>query len=74
MASTSTGKTASNQILDNSSDKPFQKSRRRTPLREFIVLHHIRPEVAAGFRVWLQGDDYHFDDEWDTLLQSYLSR
>ena len=52
----------------------FRKSRKRTSLNEFAIVNDIRPEVIAGFRIWLKGDDFHFDDEWDVLFQEYMNR
>lgn len=52
----------------------FRKSRKRTSLREFAARQQLRPEVLAGFRVWLKGEEYHFDSEWDTLYNEYMNR
>ena len=50
------------------------KSRKKTSLKEFAMTRHIRPEVKAGFKVWLKGDYYHFESEWDKLFSDYVNR
>lgn len=50
------------------------KSRRRTSLDEFATLNNLRPEVKAGFRAWLQGNNFHFDNEWSELFEKYKNR
>lgn len=54
--------------------KPFVKSRRRTSLDEFAVVNQLRPEVKAGFKAWLKGQYFHFDEEWKTLFENYQNR
>lgn len=62
----------SNESIESTSD--FVKSRRRTSLEEFALTQNIRPEIQAGFKAWLKGDNFHFDEEWDTLFESYTNR
>lgn len=50
------------------------KSRRKTSLKEFSINKSLRPEVVAGFKVWLGGSNFHFDDEWEKLLYEYNHR
>lgn len=50
------------------------KSRRRTSLDEFAVVNNLRAEVKAGFKVWLEGNLFHFDDEWMQLFEDYQNR
>ena len=50
------------------------KSRKKTSLKEFALNKHLRPEIKAGFRVWLKGDEFHFDDEWEKLFYEYNHR
>lgn len=54
--------------------EPFVKSRKRTSLDEFAITHRLRPEMKAGFKVWLKGELHHFDDEWETLFKNYTNR
>lgn len=54
--------------------KKISKSRRKTSLDEFSLRKSLRPEVKAGFRVWLRGDEHHFDNEWEDLFKTYMSR
>lgn len=68
-------KTSPKAILTgNGNNKPFTKSRKRTSLAEFAFVNNIRPEVIAGFKVWLKGDLYHFDNEWEFLFKEYSNR
>lgn len=55
-------------------NEPFVKSRKRTSLDEFAIIHNLRPEMKAGFKVWLKGKLFHFDDEWETLFKNYTNR
>ena len=50
------------------------KSRKKTSLKEFSLNKHLRPEVLAGFKVWLGESYFHFDDEWDKLYYDYTHR
>lgn len=52
----------------------FVKSRKRTSFEEFCIVNHIRPEMKAGFSIWLKGKFFHFDDEWKILYNKYLNR
>lgn len=54
--------------------KPIQKSRKRTSLDEFAAVNNLRPEVKAGFKVWLQGENFHFESEWKELFEKYIHR
>ena len=50
------------------------KSRKMTSLEEFSFVNQFRPEEKAGFKCWLHGSFYHFDDEWLELYKSYQQR
>lgn len=50
------------------------KSRKRTSLDEFAHRARIRPEIKAGFRAWLRGQHFAFDDEWEQLFKDYNNR
>ena len=50
------------------------KSRKKTSLKEFSLIKQLRPEVKAGFKVWLKGNEFHFDDEWEKLFYEYNHR
>lgn len=54
--------------------KPIVKSRKRTSLDEFAHRARIRPEIKAGFKAWLRGKYFAFDDEWEQLLNNYGNR
>lgn len=57
--------------------KDTYKSKRKTPLKEFAFENDLRPEITAGFRVWLEQSgksEFHFDSEWTTLLDEYKNR
>lgn len=54
-------------------NKPI-KSRRRTSFKEFTLKKELRPEVIAGFRVWLKGTMFLFDDEWEQKYNEYCNR
>ena len=55
-------------------NEPVGKSRKRTSFEEFCVVNRIRPEIKAGFRIWLKGNYFHFDDEWARLYTQYKNR
>lgn len=55
-------------------ENTIKKSRKRTSLDEFAIVNNLRPEVKAGFKAWLNGDYYHFDDEWKELFENYNRR
>lgn len=59
---------------DKNKKTVINKSRRRTSLNEFCIVNNIRPEVRAGFKVWLKGELFHFDDEWLELYNNYTNR
>ena len=50
------------------------KSRKKTSLKEFALMKRLRPEIKAWFKSWLQGNEFHFDDEWDKLFYEYNHR
>ena len=52
----------------------ISKSRIRTSLDEFALVKNLRPEVQAGFKAWLKGEYFHFDEEWETLYENYSNR
>lgn len=70
----SDGETVSPVINTSTSKTTFKKSRKRTSLNEFSIVNNLRPEVKAGFKDWLNGDEYHFDNEWKTLYEKYVNR
>ena len=53
---------------------PIVKSRKRTSLDEFAHRVHLRPEIRAGFRAWLNGRYFAFDNEWEQLYTDYTNR
>lgn len=67
-------KTDTEKTAPEKQNKPFSKSRKRTSLDEFAITHGLRPEVKAGFKAWLQGQYFHFDDEWQDLFKKYTNR
>lgn len=52
----------------------FQKSRKRTSLKEFAVSKNMRPEIKAGFKAWLGDRLHNFDEDWEKLLHQYENR
>ena len=54
--------------------KPIVKSRKRTSLDEFAHRMHMRPEIKAGFKAWLRGQHFAFDNEWEQLFNDYNNR
>lgn len=50
------------------------KSRKKTSLKEFALTKRLRPEIKAGFKVWLRGDEFHFDKDWERLFYEYNHR
>lgn len=60
----------------NTSNTPetFKKSRKRTSLDEFAAVNNLRPEIKAGFKAWLNGQYFHFDEEWNKLFEQYSDR
>lgn len=71
---TATESIASDIHEESTDKKSFVKSRRRTSLSEFAVVNNLRPEVQAGFKAWLKGENYHFDEEWSELYETYMNR
>ena len=80
-----TTKESGSQILSSSDTKPnrktivsepkiYTKSRKRTSLQEFAFVNNLRPEILAGFKAWLHGELFHFDDEWKELFNKYQNR
>jgi len=68
-------RTPQKAILSTSkTTETFQKSRKRTSLDEFAAVNNLRPEVKAGFRAWLKGQYFHFEEEWKTLFEQYSDR
>lgn len=53
---------------------PISKSRKKTSLEEFALLKNLRPEIKAGFRVWLKGQYFYFDEEWEVMFDNYMNR
>ena len=54
--------------------KSIVKSRKRTSLDEFAHRIHLRPEIKAGFKAWLKGTYFAFDNEWEQLYYDYTNR
>lgn len=73
---TDTSKTAVASKVTNTpkTNKPIVKSRKKTSLAEFALRKNMRREVLAGFKVWLHGDKFFFDDEWNRKFQEYINR
>lgn len=60
---------------NTSTELSVQTARKRlTPLNEFAVVNNLRPEIKAGFKYWLKGKYYHFDEEWKELFKIYNER
>lgn len=57
-----------------SEPKTYTRSRKRTSLQEFAFVNNLRPEILAGFKAWLNGELFHFDDEWKELFNKYQNR
>lgn len=53
---------------------PIRKSRRKTSIEEFALTKNLRPEYVAGFKAWLKGQYFHFDEEWEELYENYKNR
>lgn len=53
---------------------PIRKSRRKTSIEEFALTKNLRPEFVAGFKAWLNGQYFHFDEEWEKLYENYKNR
>lgn len=51
-----------------------KKSRKRVSIEEYSIVNNLRPEVKAGFKAWLKGNIFHFDEEWDELFKQYQNR
>lgn len=51
-----------------------RKSRRKTSIEEFTMTKNLRPEFVAGFKAWLKGQYFHFDEEWEELYEKYKNR
>lgn len=60
--------------VTSSTTSPIVKSRKRTSLEEFAHRKHIRPEIKAGFKAWLRGQNFAFDNEWEQLFIDYNNR
>ena len=67
-------KAAPDSIVNTSSTKNFVKSRKRTSFKEFVIKKRLRPEVIAGFKVWLKGQFHFFDNEWEEKFHEYTHR
>lgn len=66
---------ASSDIKSKSTaGRKISKSRKRTSIDEFAIRNNLRPEVKAGFKAWLKGEYYHFDNEWQKLFEEYSNR
>ena len=79
----------SNQVISTDSNNPSKsygvsgsnlmtngvvKSRKKTSLTEFALVKKLRPEILAGFKVWLGDKRFCFDEEWDDLFNKYVNR
>lgn len=65
---------APDSVVTSSSTKNFAKSRKRTSFKEFVIRKRLRPEVKAGFKAWLRGNLFFFDDEWNQKFEEYTNR
>lgn len=61
-------------VTDVIKPRTISKSRKRTSLDEFAAVNNLRPEIKAGFKVWLQGQVFHFENEWRELYEKYMNR
>ena len=69
-----TERTAPDNIEKPDVKKIISKSRKKTSLNEFALVNNLRPEIKAGFKAWLKGEYYHFDNEWKELFEKYTNR
>lgn len=77
MARTTTQKAILKSDARNTTDivkRSIVKSRKRVSLDEFAIVNGLRPEIKAGFKVWLKGQYFHFEDEWKKLFEDYNNR
>ena len=77
MARTTTQKAILKPDAGNTTDtikNSIVKSRKRVSLDEFAIVNGLRPEIKAGFKVWLKGQYFHFEDEWKKLFEDYNNR
>ena len=65
---------AADSIVTVSRTTGFSKSRQRTSFKEFVIRKKLRPEVRAGFKVWLKGQMHFFDNEWEQKFNEYIHR
>lgn len=64
----------SKNVKTPTTTNPIVKSLRRTSLDEFAHKIHLRPEIKAGFKAWLKGTYFAFDNEWEQLYHDYKNR
>ena len=62
------------QQRNRTNKTPIVKSRKRTSLEEFSLRKNLRPEVKAGFKMWLKGKVFQFDEDWEILFEQYRNR
>ena len=77
MARTTTQKAILKPDVGNATDtvkSSIVKSRKRVSLDEFAIVNGLSPEIKAGFKVWLKGQYFHFEDEWKKLFEDYNNR
>lgn len=67
-------KSVSDSIVTVSNTNGFIKSRQRTSFKEFVIKKKLRPEIRAGFQVWLHGQMHFFDNEWEQKFNEYTNR
>lgn len=64
----------SDKLVTPIKTKPIVKSRKRTSLDEFAHKTRMRPEIKAGFKAWMRGQHFAFDNEWEQLFNDYNNR
>ena len=78
MMSTNTSDTITENTVNKVTNRPktngIVKSRARTSFKEFALKKDLRPEVQAGFKAWLRGDMFFFDNEWEQKFNEYFNR
>lgn len=54
--------------------EPFQRSRRKMNLKEFLLGKKLKSGTIAGFKMFLNGKEWMLEEEWEQTLQNYLNR
>ena len=71
---TTTVNTLPAKVITTTKTNNIVKSRARTSFKEFVFKKQLRPEVKAGFKAWLRGNYFYFDDEWEQKFNEYCNR